>query len=332
MDVRTLIAPVRDSYVKTFERFVREFKLHRNGHFVLEYSLGQAQEPEEGMFSLPVRHDLMPLVDGRPDSITVIREDKPVLVTEATIEISGIPVSVRQFTWDHIEVRAAGVNRLGNMVPLLSWFDRWFDRVGRRPEMAGGVRGVVHSLEGPFWNENGMTIEVDLGTATTDALVDLLNAVSHLRPTGIEIVSPRVKSKKAIGWEIPIPEGWEQAEEASDQPITYTKEESIFRVAIQEGAAMNRNMTETVLNDAIREMAVRSGARKTAHVLSGLCPLGLYSVVEWRTIEHGTIRLWMLTNHRDMITASLIGDDLAQRDIRQITDCVMAIAPKAQQP
>ena len=340
MDVRTLIAPVRDSYVKAFERFVREFKLNRSRHCLLEYNLGQPEGQEgqqgqggqegqeEGVLSLPVRHDLMPLVNGRPDSVRVIREDTPALVSEATVEVSGIPVRIRQFTWDHFELRVAGVSRTGNLVPLLNWFDRWFDRVGRRPGMAGGVRGVVHSLTGPIWNGNVMTLEVDMGTAPMDAMVDLLNAVSHLRPKGVEIVSPRSLPKKGTGWDIPVPDGWEEGEEVPEQPVTYTKEQSTFRVAIEEGAALNRNVTEVVLEGAIREMAIRSGARKTAHVLSGLCPLGLYAVVEWRTLEHGTIRLWMLTNHRDVVTVSLIGDDLSQRDIRQITDCIMAIAPK----
>lgn len=332
MDVRTLIAPVRDSYVKAFERYVRDFRFDRNRRCLLEYSFGQPEEQEEGMLSLPERHDLMPLVDGRPESVTVIREDTPALIADVTVEVSGIPVTIHRFTWDHFELRVGGVSRAGNLAPLFNWFDRWFDRVGRLPEMAGGVRGVVHSLKGPLWNGNVMTLEVDLGTATTDALLDLLNAVAHLRPTGIEIVSPKSLPKKGVGWDIPVPSDWEESEVAPDQPMTYTKEQSTFRVAIQEGAAVNRNMTEAMLEDEIREMAVRSGARKTAHVLAGLCPLGLYAVVEWRALEHGTIRLWMMTNHRDIITASLIGDDLSQRDIRQIADCVMAIAPKAQQP
>jgi hypothetical protein len=328
MDVRTLIAPVRDSYVKAFERAVREFKLNRNRQCLLEYSFGQGEEREEGRFSLPVRHDLLPLVDGWPDSITTIREDKPVQVTASVAEVGNIPVTIRQFAWDHFELRALGVNQTGDLTPVLDWFDRWFDRIGRRPEMAGGIRGVVHSLDGPFWTEHGMTIEVDLGTATSDALLDLLYAVSHLAPTGIEIISPSFQPKKDMAWNITVPDGWEQAEEIPGQPITYTKEQSVFRVEIEEGAALSRNVTEAELTDAIRRMAVRSGARKTAHVISGICPIGLYAVIEWRTLEHGTIRLWMLSNHRDLITASLIGDDLAQRDIRQITDSVMAIAPK----
>ncbi|GEM_PF-5072381 len=328
MDLRALIAPVRDNYVKAFERSVREFKGTRNRPCMLEYSFGQNEEPEEGRFSLPVRHDLLPLVDGRPESITTIREDKPAQVTASVGEVSNIPVTIRQFTWDHFELRASGVNQTGDLTPVLDWFDRWFDRIGRRPEMAGGVRGVVHSLDGPFWTEQGMTIEVDLGTATTDALLDLLYAVSHLAPAAIEIISPSSGTKQVLVWNITVPDGWEQAEEIAGQPITYVKEQSIFRVAIEEGAALNRNVTEVELTDAIRRMAMRSGARKNAHILSGICPLGLYGVVEWRALEHGTIRLWMLSNHRDIVTASLIGDDLTERDIRQITECVMAITPK----
>jgi hypothetical protein len=157
--------------------------------------------------------------------------------------------------------------------------------------------------------------------------VDLLYAVSHLAPTAIEVITPS-QQRQAGEWHIPIPDDWVEADETPDQPITYTKEQSTFRVAIQEDAALNRNVDETQLADAVRQMAMGSGARKSAYVVSGTCPLGLYAAVEWRTHGHGTIRLWMLTNRKDVLTISLIGDDLTERDIRQITDCVMAIAPK----
>ena len=260
MDVRTLIAPVRDSYVKAFERAVREFKLNRNRHCVVEYDAGASEEAEdggEGSFVLPVRHDLLPLVDGRAQSITVIRESAPVRVTETVVDVGSIPVTFKQFTWDHFELRAFGVKEKGNLAPVLSWFDRWFDRNGRRPEMAGGVRGVVHSLAGPFWNDNGMTIKVDLGTATSDALVDLLYAVSHLAPTAMEVISPVSRPNRIVAWDIVVPEGWEKLDEAPGEPSTYVKEHSTFRVAVQEGAALNRNMNENELAGAIRQLAMQ---------------------------------------------------------------------------
>lgn len=327
MDVRTLIAPVRDSYVRAFERAVLDFKLNRSKHYLLECSLGQIEETEAGMFPLPMRHDLLPLVDGRPDSIAVIREERPTQVPESVVEINGIPITIRQFTWDQFEIRAAGARHSADMSPVLDWFDRWFDRAGRRPEMAGGIRGVIHSLHGPFWTEDGMVIEVDLGTATADALVDLLYAVSHLAPTAIEVITPS-PPRPTGEWHIPVPEGWVEADEAPDQPITYTRERSTFRVAVQEDAALDRNVDEAQLADAVRQLAMGCGARKSAYILNGTCPLGLYAAVEWRTLEHGTIRLWMLTNRKDVLTISLIGDDLTERDIRQITDCVMAIVPR----
>jgi hypothetical protein len=331
MDVRTLILPVRDSYVKAFERSVREYKLNRSRQCAVEYSAGVPDDLREGMFPLPVRHDLLPLADGRPNSITVIREDKPIKITESIIAVASIPVTIRQFTWDHVELHAFGVKRSGDLAPLLDWFDRWFDRHGRRPQMAAGIHGVVHSLFGPFWTENGMTIVLDLGTATADALVDLLYAVSHLAPTAIDIMSPAAAPRKPLAWDITVPDGWERTEQTPDVPITYTRDQSVLRISIEEAAALNRTMTEAVLANDIRQIAARFGARKTAHVNGGMCPLGMYAVIEWRTLEHGTIRLWMLTNQRDIITASLIGDDLTERDVRQITDCVMAIVPKAHQ-
>lgn len=325
MDVRTLVALVRDSYVKAFERAIRDYRTNRSKHYLLEYSLGQP-EPQEGRFSLPVRHDLLPLIDGKPGSIVIFREQKPAMVVETMAEVNSIPVKIRQFTWDQFELRLNGVRPTADLMSILHWYDRWFDRLGRRPEI-GAVRGVIHSMDGPFWDMNGLTIEVDLGTATADALLDLLHAASHLKPSSMEVRTPSQQAGPA-GWHVTAPEGWELAEQVPGQPYTYMKDGSLFRIAIEEDGAKGLDVNEAELSDSVRKMAYGGGARKAVHIVTGRCPLGIYAYTEWRHRDHGTIRLWMLTNYKDMVTVSLIGDTLSQRDFRLITDCVRAIVPR----
>jgi len=103
-----------------------------------------------------------------PDSRSPIRRD---------FVIDGLALRVEEFSWESLTIRfGSGSFQIESLRP---WLDLWLDPHEHKSPDKDGLSGVVHDLA---WTQRGdSTLElcVDLGSAPTQALREILAAIRH---------------------------------------------------------------------------------------------------------------------------------------------------------
>jgi hypothetical protein len=127
----------------------------------------------EGALATPYRHDAALLLAGAPELFTFdsaqLSEFEPILATWATAT-----VRVEPFFWDSCELRFQPPRDPRSLAPLQSWFLRAFRD---RAEPVNGVVGAVHFISDPTTLDGTTRVTLDLGTAPSNAFLELLDAL-----------------------------------------------------------------------------------------------------------------------------------------------------------
>lgn len=171
MTFSELMSAVRSSYVEVLADTTRSCDDFRREPVLRRADGRPALEDDQG---LPVRVDA--IGDGgeslRVDATHQLRFDR------FSFSLNGATVSVSPFTWDWLVVEVSGDALVAGDV-FRRWFMRWFDSNDERTPGADGLRGVVHFMSDIQPTDEGVAVQIDLGSCPDEALDDLLFSLSE---------------------------------------------------------------------------------------------------------------------------------------------------------
>jgi len=174
-EVMDYFEAVRSSYVRTLEHAIRvEIEKNPGAHVYQEVMAKTGDGSYKTCWDIAIEHS-----DGRMEPVLV---DLSVFLPweHARIRVGNLSVLVEPFLWHVCSIVARPAPPEHTFAALAQWFDRWFqlDKVpGER------FRNAVHWMSDPEIREGHLCLQVDLGTAPADAVLDLLRTIGAMGAT-----------------------------------------------------------------------------------------------------------------------------------------------------
>jgi hypothetical protein len=180
--VRAYFAAVRKQYLEAYRRAIEEAKVEagKSGRKVLIEAAASVEAGGaggEGSNDLPYRLDVVSLgKDGSVQPTTVSVEALP--CEPADLQAGDFLADVESFVWNVCVIIGRPAPEAAQLEQLREWFLRWFQREGGGGEKPFG--GLVHFMSEPSVAEDVIQVQVDLGSAPVDALMDLLEVFGKM--------------------------------------------------------------------------------------------------------------------------------------------------------
>jgi hypothetical protein len=175
-DPVAVVDQIRANYLTAFMKAVKPYTV-KVGSCLVQPCLSDSLEliiGREGL-KFPMRQDLVPLKDGNPKQVNVVKEAQPLTFDCFTVECDGLEIAFGPFTWDLCTVAGVDLPKKLDYGPLKEWFTTYFDMEDSfDPEPETGLRPVIHSLNGPYINELLTVFVADLGTTPVQGLDELI--------------------------------------------------------------------------------------------------------------------------------------------------------------
>ena len=176
--IEVVLDPVRTIYLKKFQTELDAVsRLYGSGcasETLRRDSFGTVVR--DGVLNLPSRIDLGP--SGKKDDISgdfssseMPRFDPVDVVIDQKLELTISP-----FCWDNVRISFDTGNNPKRLMRLRLWYLEWLQK--RRCTGTEGLKGVVHSISGPRRNGNMWEIAIDMGSAPTEALVEIFHLLA----------------------------------------------------------------------------------------------------------------------------------------------------------
>jgi len=89
-------------------------------------------------------------------------------------------IEIHRLCWDYVQFEVSPLAGESHFEDLRRWFLKWFDAEDGRPVQEGGCYGVVHFISDPVTEGSVSRFFVDFGSASSDALADLLDEFVRL--------------------------------------------------------------------------------------------------------------------------------------------------------
>jgi hypothetical protein len=180
-EVMRFFEEVRASYVRTLEHAIRgELEKHPGARLCEEVVAKAEDSGYKTCWDMAVEHD-----DGRLEPMLVELE-KFLPWEPARIQVGTVSVLVEPFLWHVCSVVARPPPAEPTLTALAEWFDRWFERPKRPGER---FRNAVHWMSEPEIREGNLCVQIDLGSASAVALLDLLATLGAMGATSAAIHS-----------------------------------------------------------------------------------------------------------------------------------------------
>ncbi len=170
---------VRSSYVRTLEQAIKVELEKNSGARVYREVVARTEDSSyKTCWDIAIEQS-----DGRIEPILI---DLPTFLPwePARFRLDNLSVLVEPFLWQVCSIVARPAPAEHDFTALAHWFDRWFDR----PEQPGErFRNAVHWMSDPEIRAGNLCLQVDLGSASADALLDLLATIGAMGATSAAI-------------------------------------------------------------------------------------------------------------------------------------------------
>lgn len=192
MSVGRLLDDIRGLYLSELRETIRQTEADLGWRIVTEaeYLDADGEVVREGALHLPLCGDIFAI--GPNGTVQSFRVDGSKMLSFEPIEFSWderLTVRLAPFLWDQCVLELSPEVSLEDLSPVGDWFSRWFDAPGFENDQ---LQGRVHCLSDPKYSANGVTMEVDLGSAPVEAFEELLDAAAFV---GARQVSIGIKSR-----------------------------------------------------------------------------------------------------------------------------------------
>jgi hypothetical protein len=188
MDLGELLNQVREFYLDHFRQVVKEKWRLPGARIVTEPALHQpgGQAARQGALKLPLRTDLVIRAGSAKNSMQVATEKAlgfdPVTLDWGTLKIELVP-----FQWERCYAQVRGLPAQTNWLPLVDWYERWFDEFDRKAALKKDFQFVVHGMEDPLTRDGATNLTVDFGSAPTAAFEEFLDTLAKMGATSGQI-------------------------------------------------------------------------------------------------------------------------------------------------
>jgi len=125
---------------------------------------------------LPLRYDLvfqdsLGVYHSENAKSTTLNFSESVFVTWE----QRLKVELRSLCWDYMQIELFSVQDEPGWEGLRQWFLKWFDLEDNKKAQPNGLHGVVHFISDPILKDGRVSLFVDLGSASSDALAELFD-------------------------------------------------------------------------------------------------------------------------------------------------------------
>jgi hypothetical protein len=167
LEFEDLIELVRDSYISQFSDFIdRVSKEHGDGSGEVKLKLSG----DSALYRNYYCADYVRADDG--GNVIELAPDEEVTFDPVDVVLGQMDMRVERLQWNDVTLKLEGVL---DSRDLDEWFETWFDPDDTTFDPDTRFSGNIHSLT---VDDEG--VHVDLGTAPTEALVDLLVTIEDL--------------------------------------------------------------------------------------------------------------------------------------------------------
>ena len=180
--VRAYFAAVRGHYLEAFKKAIdaATAEAGKDGRkVIIEAAAASAEGEAAAADVLPYRLDVVSL--GKDGSVqpTTVADPHALPWEPADLQAGDFLADVETFVWNGCVIIGRPAPEASKLEQLREWFLRWFQREkdhhGEKP-----FGGVVHFMSEPSVNEDVLQVQVDLGSAPVDALIDLLEVFGKM--------------------------------------------------------------------------------------------------------------------------------------------------------
>jgi hypothetical protein len=170
---------VRSSYTRTLEHAIRaEVSKNPDARVYEEVVARTGDSSYKTCWDIAIEHG-----DGRMEPVLV--DLHAFLPWEpARFRVGNLSVLVEPFLWHVCSIVARPAPAEHDFAALADWFDRWFERAKQPSER---FRNAVHWMSDPELKAGHLCLQVDLGSAPPDALLDLLRAIDAMAASSAAI-------------------------------------------------------------------------------------------------------------------------------------------------
>ena len=180
--VHDYLKAVRGRYLDAFKRAVESAKAEaqKSGRKLI-IEAAASVDPGAGASddgSLPYRLDVVHLGAGGAVQPTVVDAGHDLSWEPETSQFGDFLAEIEAFVWHTCVVVGEPAPEPAALSQLKDWFLRWFQREGHHGEKPFG--GVVHFMSEPQVDGDALRVQVDLGSAPPEALIDLLETFGKM--------------------------------------------------------------------------------------------------------------------------------------------------------
>lgn len=175
--VKSALAPVRDAYLA---HMFRQLRVQRaSGHQIVTEVVARDERGvvmRDGVLNLPRRTDFVhetamgPVRNNTHGTARVEFEPLRLALEK------GAHLSISPLEWNKVQLSFEADDDTKRLVRLRLWFLEWFQ--ARHSESSDDLSGVVHSIDGPRKVGNLWFVSIDMGSAPTDAFVELVHVLA----------------------------------------------------------------------------------------------------------------------------------------------------------
>jgi len=184
MDPTDFVSQIREDYLRQFEAFVdKQTRSSLKGASEVKLRLSNESQVYQHLYCADFIKN-----DGEEPEVIELQPN--VLCFEPLSGFfGGAALTIEHLRWDDVVIHHDASEPSNG---LASWFSRWFDPEDRRHDGSVKMGDVIHSL----LVEPG-TLSVDMGTAASDALWDVLDLLEKAGAQSIRISASRADADNA---------------------------------------------------------------------------------------------------------------------------------------
>jgi|SRR5688572_7765723 len=195
MEPAEIFESVRAAY---FDAFVKAVEVQTSGYaeVLIQPCLNDDKSevprtPSANPFHVPMRQDMVPVKDGVPQAVLVVKGPEPEFLPLAWEFDGGFQLALGPFTWDDCRVVVFGLPPDADLSPIVEWFQDGADLLDEEdPDEETGLRLLahhVHQVDDPHMPEGTTVFELDMGTAPADALSAFVDLLAQMGATIVVI-------------------------------------------------------------------------------------------------------------------------------------------------
>jgi hypothetical protein len=164
-----ILSEARERYLAHYRTVIRGAKVDHPQ--AVPELLIELNTPENHLVQRLTRVDV---IWGGAEKPSIIEANVALVSTAECLHSEPGPPVLRAFplVWNSVEVVCP--ERLDLGAGFMEWFERWLDLDDDQAPDADGLAGVIHSVTSPGPLTFGWGFSVDMGSASVDALIQLL--------------------------------------------------------------------------------------------------------------------------------------------------------------